>query len=59
MTGLFCFGPVTHLVSTSMDGTIHIYKLGSLTVTNSLDDDLGAVRIEQDPFEPRSRWTIF
>lgn len=45
ISGLFSCGGMSHLLSTSMDGSIHIYKLGSMAITNSLDDDMSAVAI--------------
>ena len=56
ISGLFACGSMSHLVSTSMDGSIHVYKLGSMAVTNSLDDDMSAVTIEM-AVETSFPWT--
>ena len=45
ISGLFSCGAMSHLLSTSMDGSSHIYKLESMAITNSLDDDMRTVAI--------------
>lgn len=47
ISGLFSCGGMSHLLSTSMDGSIHIHKLGSMAITNSLDDDMSTLSLDE------------
>ena len=43
VTSLFCINDNQFPVSTSFDGTMHIYKLGSMTSEEKMDGDLTLV----------------
>ncbi len=43
VTSLFCINDNQFLVSTSFDGTMHIYKLGAMTSEEKIDGNLTLV----------------
>ena len=43
ITGLFCVNNDSILLSTSMDGAMHVYKLGSMSSSDKIDNSLSLV----------------